>query len=284
VWELKALGAGDDIAQREADLIKSNPALAVGQALEAGVLALGLANLADEYGGRWWADDPLPALLGHPDHDVVRYSPDGIAHGEHESVLLEAKVVNRLPDDPLPSWVAQVQWGLLVTGLPWAQITAVSGTRPRHWRIDSDPEWQAQAMAYAIQWWGDYVWTGTPPPPVSLSEVARWWQPEPGTTHRVWHEDAALLRSLREDYTDATARADEAKAALDVAMVSAMAAAGNVAALDLGDGIVVKLSRTTPTRWDGKAFAATHPRLTRRFTRTHDPQIRITWPRKKGTK
>jgi hypothetical protein len=171
-----------------------------------------------------------------------------------------------------------------VTGLPWAQVTAVSGTRPRHWRIDSDPDWQAQAMTYALQWWADYVETGTPPPPVSLSEVARWWQPEPGTTYRVWHEDAADLRYLRDQYEIAEAEAKRYKSLLDVAMVSAMAAAGNAAALDLGDGTVVKLSRTTPTRWDGKAFAATHPRLTRWYTRQLDPQIRITWPRKKDTK
>jgi len=272
VWAAKVHG----------ETTEENDAMRVGNALEAGVLALGVANLAGPLRKDWQLVSDLPALLAHPDHDVIRYSPDGIAtDGGTGAVLLEAKVTSKRLDEPPPHWVSQVQWGLYVTGLTMAQITAVNGSRAMHWQIFLDEDWERDTSALALQWWEDYVVAKTPPPPTTLAEVAKWWTPEPGTVYRPHDYDAWELLAAREAHEAASAEADAAKDRLDKAMVRTLTRAGNVAALDLGEA-TVKLSRVTPNRLNGKALAADHPSLAEQYTQPGNPQIKQTW--KKATK
>lgn len=263
------------------DQAEENDAMRVGSALEAGVLALGLANLADEHGGDWWAEGDLPALLAHPYHDVIRYSPDGIAHGPRESVLLEAKVTSSRYDDPPAHWVAQVQWGLLVTGLPWAQITAVTGSRATHWRIDPDPEWQNEAANYALRWWADYVDTGNPPPPVTLADAARWWRPDPDAgTWAPYVTDADSLAAAHEALAYAKDRVAEAEKAYKAELLACLVRSGGSQTWDV-DGQKVTVRLSSRDTLDSRALRKTHPRIARRYTRTSTPTITATWPRRK---
>lgn len=264
-------------AKVEGDTADETPAMAVGNALEAGVLALGLAWLQDTHGGSWWADD-VPALLAHPDHDVVRYSPDGIAHGPSGSVLQEAKVTSRLPDEPHQHWVAQVQWGLAVTGLPAGLLSAVTGSRAEHWWIDSDPVWQAEAIAYALDWWDAHVETGTPPDPTTLAEYARWWRPEPGLVLSPRDSDAAVLAITRADYVAAKREADARKKAYEAELVRVLRGTNRASAVDV-NGTIVKLSRVAPDRIDTAALREAHPRIAAKFTRPGAASLRASWPK-----
>ncbi len=265
-------------AKVEGDTTPHNAAMAVGSALEPGVLALGRAWLTETHGGTWWPDDPLPALLAHPEHDVVRYSPDGIAHGPAMSVLQEAKVTSRLPEQPHPHWIAQVQWGLAVTGLPAGVLSAVAGSRAEHWWIDADPVWQADAIGYALDWWAEHVETRTPPESTTLAEFARWWTPEPGLVLTPRDTDAAVLAIVHADYVAAKKAADEAKAAYDAELVRVLRGRHKASAIDIG-GTVVKLSRVQSDRLDAAALRKTHPRIAKRYTRTGAPSLRATWPK-----
>lgn len=275
VWDNKVNGATTDESQ----------AMAVGSALEAGVLTLGVSHLRDEYGGDWYPDGDLPALLAHPDHDVIRYSPDGIAHGRTESVLLEAKVTSRLPDEPHHHWVAQVQWGLAVTGLPWGQLTAVAGSRIRHWRIDADESWHVDAIERVLAWWADHVVTGDPPPPVSKADAARWLE---------LREDAPVHRPYTRELADAYAALRHAKgqvaaaqAHYDEVLVRELAASGGATQFDV-DGQRVMIRRAIKGRatLDRERLQRDHPRAYRWYYENYlktptKYTITATWPQAK---
>jgi len=211
------------VAKTTEETTPENDAMRVGTRLEPGVLGLAMDWLHDTYGGRWW-DDNCPALLRHPTRRIVQYSPDGIAYGPNQTVLLEAKVTSRYHDEPPQHWVAQVQWGMGVTGIDTALLVAVNGSRASYWEIPADPIWFDTAAKYAEQWWTEHIIEGNPPEAdPARDDLTIFRKPDPSLTVEV---DASLIDALartREEVTLAKARADEAAQRLKAALGDATA-------------------------------------------------------------
>ena len=193
-------------------------AMRVGTRLEPGVIALAMDWLADTYGGQWWNDDP-PALLRHPDIPVAQYSPDGIAHGKDATILLEAKVTSKWLDEPSPHWVAQVQWGLGITGLDTALIVAVNGSKASYWPIEADPDWFQRAAEYAATWWADHVVGGRQPDAdPARDDLAIFRHADPDLAVEVAPDLVAELEAARADARAADARKKAAEQAVKAAL------------------------------------------------------------------
>jgi putative phage-type endonuclease len=207
----------------QAEPTPTNDAMRVGNRLEPGVIGLGMDWLTDNLGGRWWLDD-APALLAHREQPVAQYSPDGIAHGRDASVLLEAKVTGKYHDDPPPHWVAQVQWGLGITGLDLGLLVAVNGSRARYWELHADAEWFGNALDYAAVWWTEHVIGGEMPgADPARDDLLIFRTPDPDLAVEV---EADLIERLAEARAAARAAEDhkkDAEAAVKAALGDATA-------------------------------------------------------------
>lgn len=131
-----------------------------------------------------------PMLLAHPVHGRCLASLDRLAHTPDTTHLVELKSVSHTDqarewwDGETPDqYAVQVLWQLAVTGLPFGVIFAEVQGRFEVRRIDRDPEWEGEAIAYCLDWWDRYVATGTPPPLHPTRDyplLNRVWRPEPG--------------------------------------------------------------------------------------------------------
>ena len=239
VWASKTSG----------DTTAENDAMRVGSALEPGVIALGMAWLPDNFGGRWWLDD-APALLAHPDQPVAQYSPDGIAHGPDATVLLEAKVTSKHLDEPPPHWVAQVQWGLGITGLDTALIVAVNGSRAKYWPITADPVWFANALDYAAAWWSAHIIGGEMPgADPARDDLTIFRKPDLDLAVEVEADLIARLEAARA----AAKTADDAKRAAEADVKAAL---GDATAGTVGGQVRVTWKPSTRTDIDRDALKA----------------------------
>ena len=206
------------------DITPENEAMRVGSLLEPGVIALGMAHLNDTHPGGWWLDDSTPALLAHPDHPVAQYSPDGIAHGANGSLILEAKVTSKHLDEPSPHWVAQVQWGMGITGLDQALIVAVNGSRPKYWMIDADEQWFGNALDYAESWWTQHIINGElPEADPARDDLTIFRTPDPDLAVEVSELLVANLEAARQAKKDADAAERDAAQRLKAALGDATA-------------------------------------------------------------
>jgi len=207
----------------QAEPTPENDAMKVGTRLEPGVIGLGLDWLADNHGGRWWLDD-TPALLAHPDQPVAQYSPDGIAHGRDATVLLEAKVTGKYHDDAPPHWVAQVHWGLGITGLDLGLLVAVNGSRARYWEITADPVWFGNALDYAAAWWTSHVLGGEmPDADPARDDLLIFRKPDPDLAVEIEADLIEALTAARAAARDAEDRKKDAEAAVKAALGDATA-------------------------------------------------------------
>ena len=223
--------------------------LEVGNALESGVLALAEKWLRANHGGQWWRED-APTLLAHPDQPLAMYSPDGIAHGPTATVLLETKVTSKYNDEPPAHWVAQVQWGLGITGLDAGLLTQVNGSRPTYWWIDADPVWFGNALDYAAAWWTSHVIEGRPPEAdPARDDLTIFRKPDPDLAVEVEADLIARLESARADAKAAAEAKDAAEAAVKAAL-------GDATAGTIGGQVRVTWKPSTRTDIDRDALKA----------------------------
>ena len=203
-------------------------AMRVGSALEAGVIKLACDYLRQR-DGKVWLDEAPPRLLRHPEHGVAQYSPDGFADTPEGTWLLEAKVTSKWLRKPQPHWVAQVQWGLGITGLERALITWVNGSRVQHTEIEADAAWFAQAVEYATRWWGDFILTATPTSDEAPDELTVFRSADPDLSVEVGADLVMRLEAARAAWK----AADEVKRAVETEVKVAL---GNATA-GLVDGV-----------------------------------------------
>jgi hypothetical protein len=244
-------------ASKQPDALEApaNDYMTNGNDLEPVLLAKAVRWLCED--GHDWRLDPFcPALLAHPDHDQLRYSPDGFAISPSETILLEAKVTNTWLEQPRESWLWQVEHGLQVTGLQRGLIVAMTG-KPhniRYWWHERGSLPWTDRVGDLLLWWADHVaggvvpdgspvgggWTAPPPEPVEGVEI-----------------DAGLVGAWR-------AAADAAKVAKGVedeakaAVLAAMQGARNAL---VGGTLAVKMQRRTTTKWDTRRALKDHPDL-----------------------
>jgi putative phage-type endonuclease len=115
-----------------------------------------------------------PETLIHPIHRWVSATPDGLASDRVVQVKVVGANMAHKWDAGVPEYViCQVQWEMLVTGLPLAVVVAcVGGTDYRALDVPADRELQNTLYAIGRDFWFDHVLSGVPPDP-DASEACR---------------------------------------------------------------------------------------------------------------
>lgn len=181
----------------------------------------------------WYAatmrvDVEVPGTLWHPTDEIAAATPDGIVYPpgaaeprnglEIKSHTISLQHLYGEPGtDQVPVWeLVQCAWNLYVTRLPWWHLVAFIDGLPRVYRIDRDPDLEADLATAARRFWDGHVVTGIRPPPDGSASYAadllrRW----PGHTRDELVEataaDLATIRELRSvsDQLDALKRREE---------------------------------------------------------------------------
>lgn len=149
-----------------------------------------------------------------------------------------AKEWGESESDGVPDYyVAQVQFGLGITGRQSCHVFALIGDDLRHYVIERDQELIDLLRVKAVEFWREYVLKRVQPPFdfndwKTLSTVKRLY---PGTDGRMLDADS-MQTSWREVYEQATAKARQYEAIADGAKAHLLAEMGEAAVLRFGDG------------------------------------------------
>ena len=220
-------------------------------------------------------------MCQHPEHPWMRATLDGLVCESPEALprlgLLEIKTASwRSPVDwkaGVPDHVQlQVQHNLEVAQLDHAWVAVLlNGQELRIHELDRDPIAIQQLLELEQDFW-QRVQEGRPPAADGTAETGQalreaFREPDPGAVLELEQGDLELVDQYR------TAKAVE-KAATDEAQRFANALMARLGEYEIGvygDEPVVTWKRLTQERVDQKevrAYAATHPRLARRFIKT----------------
>jgi predicted phage-related endonuclease len=115
-----------------------------------------------------------PETMIHPLHKWVSATPDGLASDRVVQVKVVGANMAHKWDAGVPEYVVcQVQWEMMVTGMPLAVVVAcVGGTDYRALDVPADLEIQETLLDLGRTFWEGHVLTGAPPDP-DASEACR---------------------------------------------------------------------------------------------------------------
>jgi len=115
-----------------------------------------------------------PETMIHPLHKWVTATPDGLASDRVVQVKVVGANMAHKWDAGVPEYVVcQVQWEMMVTGMPLAVVVAcVGGTDYRALDVVADSEIQQTLLDLGRTFWEGHVMTGAPPDP-DASEACR---------------------------------------------------------------------------------------------------------------
>lgn len=204
VWRSKVEEPADE---------KPSRAMQAGTELE----RLALAWASEELGQTVTPHDQS-VTLEHPQHPVIRATPDGYAA---DGWIVEAKVTGDPPWESVPvHYLVQVQHQLAVTGAPGAYVAQVSRGRldvTMH-RVERHEGLIARLERELPSWWARHIIGGEPPAPQTAREVVML-HPQPEGVIRLGADAVELvdernriaaeikaLEARRREITDALAR------------------------------------------------------------------------------
>lgn len=230
-----------------------------------------------EYADRTGRTVVVPqGIYRHPEHSFAIVSLDGIADSER---LYEGKTA-RTPDgwgkpgtDEIPiAYMLQVQHGMLVTGLPVADIAVLIGGQDfRIYTVEADAELQALLLGVETEFW-QRVLSAEPPAPVTREDVRRRWAISSGTAKEATSEVAVLVRRLA-SYKAVMSVLDEQAEEIETAIQQHMADADT---LTDGDRVLATWKNVNASsRFDLDHFRAEQPELYERYLRAASPQRRF---------
>lgn len=202
---------------------------------------------------------------------------DGITN---DGRILEIKTA-RYPDgwgepgtDQVPMhYLLQVQWYMFITGLQVADVAVlIGGNEFRLYEVPADSELQATMEEAAADFWQCVV-NGTPPAPVSLSEVQQFYgaksEPtavEAGADTLAAHSE---LLDLKAQISELEARELELKAALMIFMGESDTLTEN------GRTIATWKMSSGRKSFDAAALKTAHPDLHAQFSTIGEPSRRF---------
>ena len=130
--------------------------------------------LLEHYSRKTGVSLTYPETLIHPIHRWVSATPDGLASDRVVQVKVVGANMAHKWDSGVPEYVVcQVQWEMMVAGLPLAVVVAcVGGTDYRALDVPADLEIQESLFDLGREFWEGYVLTGAPPDP-DASEACR---------------------------------------------------------------------------------------------------------------
>lgn len=206
-----------------------------------------------------------PMLTGS--HSWMLANLDGITN---DGRVLEIKTA-RFPDgwgeawtDQVPmAYLLQVQWYMLISGLPVADVAVlIGGNEFRIYTVPADSELQEMMQAAAATFW-QQVQGGTPPAPVSIAEAQQFYAKSvPASIEAPLDVVAAHheLTDLKLQISELEARESELKAAIMVAMGE------NEALTHAGRTLATWKSSAGRKSFDAATFKSAYPDLHAQFT------------------
>lgn len=114
----------------------------------------------------------VPGTLVHPEHPIVRATPDAVARTLTPPRCVEVKRPHRTAhhwgeegtDEIDEVYYPQTMWEMAVTGLQDTDVVALLGRIPTVYHVPFDVEMFDSMRQIVEDWWARYVVTCTPPP------------------------------------------------------------------------------------------------------------------------
>lgn len=196
----------------------------------------------------------------YPSQDATLQDSEGVYEGKTCTQFKAGEWADGVPDYYLP----QPHWYMEIHGLPYAEVACLIGGQSYvQYRVEADPDFQADLVEAAIQFWHKFVLTETPPPPsgkaVDAKVLKRLHQAVHGETMEADPElasDIALLSRLKA----------EAKA-FDVSELdqSVRARIGSAECVTFNGRVIATYKESKVSRLDAKALVAAYPKATAKF-------------------
>jgi putative phage-type endonuclease len=202
------------------------------------------AVIADAYAEERGVTLASPGTLRHPEHEYVLATPDRIAldaDGRWARVVEIKTAGFRSSEDWGPEgtsdvpedYLCQVQWQMLVTGLPVADLVVlIAGQDYRVYTIQRDDELIALLLQAAQQFWERHVVPGIPPPadgsPSYSEHLSRRFATDDGTMLPATDEARDLVRR----YVDAKDEADAAEERAELLRQQVQALVGEASGIE----------------------------------------------------
>lgn len=172
--------------------------------------------------------------------------------------------------DSLPIYyVAQVQWGMGITGRPETDVLALIGDDLRRYVVQRDDETIQALRDRAQSFWVQHVETLNPPAAASMSDVHNLFPRDTGASVEADTEAAMAVRELRALKDEAAA----IEARIEGVEKSIKEAMGGAALLTLGGSKLATWKTQRTKRFDQRAFQAAHPALFDQFIKTTESRV-----------
>jgi putative phage-type endonuclease len=202
---------------------------------------------------------------------------DGITN---DGRVLEIKTA-RYPDgwgepgtDQVPvAYLLQVQWYMLVTDIPVADVAVlIGGNEFRLYEVPADPELQEMMETAAAEFWQCVV-NGTPPAPASLAEVQQFYGSKSAPTAVEAGADIIAAHAELVDLKDKIAELEARESDLKAAIMICMGENDTLTA----DGRTIATWKMSAGRksFDAAALKAAHPDLHAQFSTIGEPSRRF---------
>ena len=259
-----------DSKQADAPEREASEQMAIGRAIEGFILGM----WTDRYkpAGLIDANDYLIRSTGTP---YLLHSPDAMLVDDDGMALAGIEIKNTRSDtnwDPLPPmYMAQVQHGLLCTGLEhWTVVALVAGQRLKVVEVDADKEFQGRILVAAERFWRDHVQKNVPPAPDGSESSSRAlqsrWEPSQG-------ESAEVPGLLWDQFKHCSLMFDEWKASREVALQRIQAAMGE-AEIAMVDGTQVATWKLqTRKSVDVTRLRQEDPELAKKFEKVSSSRV-----------
>lgn len=174
--------------------------------------------------------------------------------------------------DALPlHYVAQVQWGMGITGREQCDVFALIGDDLRRYSVLADDDLIVAMRDKAQAFWRQHVLTLNPPPPAGEADLYALYPRDTGQSVAIDGDDAAVtalcdLRALKDDAKSIAEKIAAAEGVLKARMADSAIAT-------LGGQRVCSWKSQSARRFDQKAFAAAQPDLFDQFIKTTESRV-----------
>ena len=174
--------------------------------------------------------------------------------------------------DALPMhYIAQVQWGMGITGRGRCDVFALIGDDLRRYSVTADAELIVAMRDKAQAFWRQYVLTLNPPPPACEADLYALYPRDSGKSVAIDGDDAAVtalceLRALKDEAKSIAEKIAAAEGVLKTKLADAAIAT-------LGGQRVCSWKSQSARRFDQKAFAAAQPAMFDQFIKTTESRV-----------
>jgi putative phage-type endonuclease len=252
----------------DAPELEPSEAMDIGLDIEDWIIQRWISQQAKATGStmRVWAD--LVTIRSN-DHPFLLHSPDGLVMSGNDIISgLEVKNVRSDAGwDPLPEgYYAQVQHGLLCSGLPyWDVVALVGGQRLIHRQIEPDQEFMGRIALEGERFWVDHIRIKVPPAADGSASASRAIRSHWGASQ---DSSVEIPADLWERYLDAKQRVTSGSVDLNIIEQEIQLLMGDHERAEVNGERVATWKMGTRTTIDSKRMKLEAPDVYKKFAKT----------------